>query len=289
MLSRRQLLALATAVPISSHASHASHATAARVVSVSGALTEIVYALGAERLLVGRDSSSVYPAAARALPEVGYMRTLSAEGLLSLTPSMILASEEVGPPAVLRQLELARVPLHMLRAEHRFEGLLSRVERSGSLLDREAAAEQLAGRLRSDWQSGQQRVQQLTAAGKPPRVLFVLAHSMAQLRIAGRDTAADAVIAYAGARNALGGLGVNGYKQLTPEAAIAAAPDVILTTNEGLRAAGGIEPLLQVPGLAQTPAGRARRVVGFDALELLAFGPRLPALLPRLAEALYLS
>lgn len=282
MLSRRQLLALA---PAALALRPAVAAPAQRVVSVGGSLTEVVYALGAEASLVGVDSTSVYPSAARALPDVGYMRTLSAEGLLALAPTLILATEDAGPPAVLRQLELAKVPLHILRSEHRFEGLLARIERVGELLGRAPQAKALVERMRADWAAGQQRVQQLGQAAKPPRVLFVLAHSMAQLRISGEGTAADAMLGYAGVRNALAG--VSGYKQLTPEAAIAAAPDVILTTNEGLQAAGGIAPLLQAPGLALTPAGRARRVVSFDALELLGFGPRLPQLLPRLAESLY--
>lgn len=282
MLNRRHLLAACTlGLPAVIHA-----VPSKRVVCVSGALTEIVYALGGESMLVGRDSTSVFPAAAQALPDVGYMRTLSAEGLLSLAPTLILATEDAGPPAVLRQLEAARIPLHVLRSEHRFEGLLARVERVGALIGREAAALALAQTLRADWQQALATVRQLSQGEqRPPRVLFVLAHNMAQLRIAGTGTAADAVIGYAGARNALSE--VPGYKQLTPEAAVAAAPDVILTTTEGVQTAGGVDRLLQVPGLAQTPAGRARRVASFDALALLGFGPRLAQLLPRLAEALH--
>ncbi|MEH0165222.1 heme/hemin ABC transporter substrate-binding protein [Roseateles microcysteis] len=282
MLNRRALLALAPAA-LALRQAHA--APAQRLISVGGSMTEVVYALGAEASLVGVDSTSVYPAVARMLPDVGYMRTLSAEGLLALAPTLVLATEDAGPPAVLRQLELAKVPLHILRSEHRFEGLLARVERVGELLGRTPQARALVERMRNGWATGQQRVQQLSQASKPPRVLFVLAHSMAQLRISGEGTAADAMLTYAGARNALAG--VSGYKQLTPEAAIAAAPDVILTTNEGLQAAGGIAPLLQAPGLALTPAGRAKRVIAYDALELLGFGPRLPQLLPRFAESLY--
>lgn len=285
MLNRRQLGALLALGASGAGLARAAAATP-RVISVGGALTEIVYALGAERLLVGVDSTSSYPAAARALPDVGYQRTLSAEGLLSLAPTLILATEDAGPPPVLRQLELARVPLHILRAEHRFEGLLARSTRIGELLGRPAEARALNQRLDAQWQAGQRQVQQLAqGAARPPQVLFVLAHSMAQLRIAGQGTAADAMLGYAGVRNVMDGF--SGYRQLTPEAVIAAAPEIILTTREGLDAAGGIEPLLQVPGLAQTPAGRARRVVAFDALELLGFGPRLPALLPRLAQALH--
>lgn len=289
MLSRRRLLP-ALALPLLGTGARAANA-APRVVSIGGALTELIYELGAELLLVGVDSTSLHPALAQKLPNVGYARTLSAEGLLSLAPTLIVATEEAGPPMVLRQLEQARVPLHVLRAEHRFEGLLERNRRLGELLDRRAAAQALEQRLQSRWTAAQQQVATLRAAAGArgakgsPRVLFVMAHGMNQLRIAGQDTAADAMIRYAGALNALGE--TRGYKALTPEAAIAAAPDVILATQQGLEAAGGEAGLLRLPGLAQTPAGQARRIVALEAMELLGFGPRLPQALGRLAEKLY--
>jgi len=279
MLSRRHLLALAAAAPFA----EARAFVAPRVVAVGGALTELIYEFGAQGLLVGVDSTSIYPAVAQKLPNVGYARTLSAEGLLSLAPTLIVATEDAGPPAVLRQLEAARVPLHVLRAEHRFEGLLDRTARLGELLDRKAEARALTDRLNKQWQTTQQQVQQLRQA-RTPRVLFILSHGMNQVRIAGQETAADAVIAYAGGSNAFAG--VSGYKPLTPEAAIAAAPDVILSTDQGLEAAGGIDGLLKLPGLAQTPAGLKRRVVAFDAIELLGFGPRLPQAVGKLARAI---
>jgi len=256
-----------------------------RLISIGGAVTELVYAMGQQQQLVGVDSSSLYPAATKSLPQVGYARTLTAEGLLSLAPDLIVATEDAGPPAVLRQLEAAHVPLHVLRAEHRFEGLIRRTEQLGVLLNRQAEAAALGQRLRADWALAQDKVQKLRQGQAAPRVLFVLSHSMSEIRIAGQDTAADAMLAYAGAVNAV--QGVSGYKPLTPEAAIAAAPTVILCTDQGLAAAAGLDGLLKVPGLAQTPAGRERRVVSLDALELLGFGPRLPQALTRLAQAMY--
>lgn len=265
-----------------------------RIVSVGGALTETLYALGAERDLVGVDTTSLYPEVARALPSVGYARSLSAEGVLSLRPTLVVASEEAGPPAVLRQLESAGVPLVVLDGDHRFESVLSRTQRLAELIGRSEAGRVLVASLQQQWQATRERVTQLVPAGKAmPRVLFVLSHSIGQVRVAGRDTGADAMIRYAGGVNVFGGDergsngGFNGYKPLTPEAAIAAAPEVILGTDQGLTAAGGIDGLLRLPGLAQTPAGRSRRVLSFDALLLLGFGPRLPQATLSLAEALH--
>lgn len=287
MLRRRPLLGLGGLALLGPAAALASSATAPRVISIGGALTELIYALGAEQCLVGVDSTSLFPAAAQRLPQVGYARTLAAEGLLALGPSLIVATEEAGPPAVLRQLEAARVPLQLLRSDYRFEGVLARAERLGSLLGRSAQARELRTRLQTEWHQAQAELPRLRAArgAAAPRVLFVMAHAPGQLRAAGQDTGAEAMLAYAGARNAL--QGVQGYKALSPEAAIAAAPDFILSTQQSLDLLGGNAGLLRQNGLAQTPAGQAGRVAAMDALELLGFGPRLPQALSRLITLIH--
>lgn len=255
-----------------------------RIVSVGGALTETLYALGAQADLVGVDTTSLHPEAARALPSVGYARSLSAEGVLSLRPTLVVATEDAGPPAVLRQLEAARVPLAVLHGDHRIEGVLARTQRLAELSGRADPGRVLLAALQRDWQAARERVTRLAVA--MPRVLFVLSHSPGQARVAGRETAADAMLRYAGAANALGE-SFSGYKPLTPEGAIAAAPDVILATDQGLAAAGGTDGLLRLPGLAQTPAGRNHRVAALDALLLLGFGPRLPQATAALADLLH--
>ncbi len=284
MLSRRQVLSLAPAAAMLSIGGRA-WAAPQRVIAVGGALTELIYELGAQGELVGVDSTSLHPAAATKLPNVGYARTLAAEGLLSLAPTMVVATEEAGPPAVLRQLESAKVPLHVLRAEHRFEGVLERAQRLGELLGRTREAAALTARLQADWATSRASVAKLAAGHRAPRVLFVLSNAANQARIAGSATAADAMIVYAGAVNALGD--AQGYKMLSPEAAIAAAPDVILATTQGVEATGGVEGLLKLPGLSQTPAGQNKRVVVMETMELLGFGPRTPKALTTLAQALH--
>lgn len=286
MLSRRHLLSLAPGAALLSIGGRAA-AAPQRVISVGGALTELIYALGAQGELVGVDSTSLYPVAATRLPNVGYARTLAAEGLLSLAPTMIVATEEAGPPAVLRQLEAAKVPLHLLHAEHRFDGVLDRTRRLGDLLGRQQQATALSKQLEAEWATSRALVAKVAAGHRAPRVLFVMSNAANQARIAGSATAADAMIGYAGATNALGD--AQGYKMLSPEAAIAAVPDVILATTQGLEASGGIDGLLKLPGLAHTPAGQQKRVVVMETMELLGFGPRTPQALKTLAQGLHAS
>lgn len=251
-----------------------------RVVSVGGAVTETLFALGAQGQLVGVDTTSLFPADATRLPQVGYARTLSAEGLLALKPELLLASAEAGPPQVLAQLRRAGVRVEVLDEQHQFDGVLARTQRLGQLSGREREAAQLVARLQQDWAARPR-----PPAGSAPRVLFVLAHGGGQLRVAGEGTAADAMLRLAGARNALAGL--QGYKPLTAEAALQAAPDVLLCTDQGLQVQGGAEGLLKAPGLMLTPAGRAGRVASMEALQLLGFGPRLPQAVAELTSKLH--
>ncbi|MCS6995361.1 MAG: ABC transporter substrate-binding protein [Casimicrobiaceae bacterium] len=253
----------------------------ARVVSVAGSITEIVYALGAERSLVAVDTTSLYPEAATRLPKVGYLRALSAEGILALKPDLVLATVEAGPPTVMKQLTAAGVRVETLPAGHTIEALRERVRRVAALLGREREGRLLDERIASELEALRRTLAE--AKGPSPRVLFILSHGGSP-QIAGQDTAAAAMIELAGGRLATGGF--TGYRPLTPEAAAAAAPDVILTTTQGVTALGGLDKLLALPGLGLTPAGRARHVVALDALLLLGFGPRTPQAARDLALAL---
>lgn len=256
-----------------------------RLVSVGGALTEIIYALEAASDLVGVDTTSLYPDAAQKLPNVGYARALSVEGVLALKPTQIVVTEDAGPPAVMRQLAASNIPLSVLAANHRFEGLLERVKRLGEITGRVALAKTLAHNLQQDWT--RVRAQIVSApplAQKTVRVLFILAHTPNQIMVSGTQTNAQAMLDYVGASNAI--TEFSGYKPLTPEAVIAAQPDLVLLSEQGLRAAGGVPGILRLPGIEQTPAGRHKRVIALEAMFLLGFGPRLPAALASLHAAI---
>ncbi|WGS54831.1 ABC transporter substrate-binding protein [Paraburkholderia sp. D15] len=261
-----------------------------RVIVVGGALAEIIYALGAQgnasSVLVGADTTCSYPAAARALPKVGYQRALSAEGLLSLRPDLILASAEAGPPNVLAQVKQAGVPVVSFAEQHDVDSVRDKITGIAKALDANPQGDTLLASFNGDWQRARDTVaaSPLARRAQAPRVLFVLNHTGNGAMVAGQRTAADAMLAYAGARNAMQGF--SGYRPLSAEALISAAPDLILTTDEGLSAVGGTAAMLASPGFAATPAGRNKRVVALDALFLLGFGPRLPAAVTTLNQKL---
>lgn len=255
---------------------------ARRVIAIGGALTEIVYALGAEASLVGVDTTSQFPPdALKRLPNVGYMRALSAEGVLSLKPTLVIAEGEAGPPAVIAQLKSAGANVVLLRRSASPEGVVYKMRAIARLLGREAEGEKLGSAFSADMAA---LAAAIAKAERRPKVLFVLSASRGLLA-AGQDTAADRVIVLAGGVNAI--QGYTGYKPLAAEAVIAGKPDVILATEHGLAQLGGASRLLERPELAETPAGREKRVVALDALLVLGFGPRTPAGVRFLAEKLH--
>jgi len=245
---------------------------AMRLISIGGALTEIVYLLNAHTELVGVDTTSIYPAAATRLPNVGYARSLSSEGILALRPTQLLATEDAGPPMVLKQIVDAQIPLIILPSSHQFKDLMDRVSTIGRLVDKTDITQALASRLHLEWRNTQERVSHSKL--KNIRVLFVLSQNPSQLMVGGEKTSADAMIAYAGARNAITGL--TGFKPLTPEAVIASNPDVILVTDQGMKAVGGIDGVMRFPGISQTRAGKEQKIISLEAMYLLGFGPRMP-------------
>lgn len=255
----------------------ASVATAApRIVSVGGSVTEIVYALGAGADVVGVDTSSTYPEAATELPQVGYQRRLSAEGVLSLRPDVVLVSSDAGPPVVLSHLKAA-VEVVEIPSVYSVAGAEDKIRLIANILGRKEQGEQLVGNLRRDLAVAQAALDRVRSQ---PSVLFLYARGLGTLYVSGTGTAADAMIRLAGGVNAVSEYA--DFKPFTPEAVVAAAPDVLLMLSRGLESLGGIEGLLQLPGIALTEAARHRRVVAMDDLYLSSFGPRLGAALNEL-------
>ncbi|MDX6748574.1 ABC transporter substrate-binding protein [Geminicoccaceae bacterium 1502E] len=255
---------------------------AGRVVSIGGAVTEIAYALGAGDALVAVDSTSTFPPEAGKLPDVGYMRALSAEPIAALRPDLVLAVEGSGPAAALRQIGQAGLRLELIDEEPGVDAVLTRIGRVAALLDREQEGERLAAKVAGELERAGALVARATGR---PRVLFVLGAGRGAPQAAGQDTAAARIIGLAGGVNAIEGY--DGYKPLSAEAAVAAAPDVILAMDATVEALGGAAPMLDLPELRQTPAARAGRLVAMDGLLLLGFGPRTGQAVESLARALH--
>jgi iron complex transport system substrate-binding protein len=275
MLTRRGLglAALAAALP--------ARASGRRVVVAGGGIAEIVCALGARGRLVGADSTALFPTGLSALPQIGYMRSLGAEGVLSLSPDLLLAAHEAGPPEVLKRLERAGVRIARIPRIHDATSLVAAVRAVAASLALREQGETLAAALAADFASLAGIVAALPAH---PRVVFVLALGGGAPQAAGRETSADAMLTLAGARNVVDDY--RGYRPVSAESLLAAAPEAIVTTSHTVAALGRIAAIGAIPALSVLRAVRERRIVSLDSLYLLGFGPRTAHAARDLAAAL---
>lgn len=246
-----------------------------RIVSVGGDVTEIVYALGAGNRLVARDTTSTLPAA-KNLPDVGYMRQLNAEGILSLKPTMVLASELAEPSLVLRQIADVGVKVVPVSGEASLDNVPHKIQQVASALNLEKQGAAVT----------QKYEQQLAAVPRTPlktKVLFILSHGGMTPMAAGQDTAADAIIKASGAQNAMQGF--SRYRPLSQEGVVASAPDLVLITSDGFKTLGTVDKVWALPGMALTPAAKNKQILVVDDMALLGFSLETPAALAALREA----
>ena len=255
-----------------------------KLVAIGGAVTEIVYALGEGSRLVARDSTSMFPEDALKLPDVGYMRQLSPEGVIAVNPTAILAVEGSGPPDALAVLKSAGIPFETVPEGFDRAAILKKIAVIGDFLGVPDKAKALEAEVGADLDSAI-----ADAATRPEnerkRVLFILSFQNGKVMAAGAHTAADGIIGLAGAINATEGA-FEGYKPLTDEAVIEAKPDVVMVmTRPG--AGSSDEEVLAHPAISVTPAGANKAILRMNSLHLLGFGPRTASAIRDLNKELY--
>ncbi|MDP1583775.1 MAG: hemin ABC transporter substrate-binding protein [Bradyrhizobium sp.] len=254
----------------------------ARIVSIGGAITEILYALGFEDRLAGVDATSLFPTTAlRDKPNVGYMRQLSAEGVLGLNPSLVLAIQGSGPKETMDVLEAAKVPLVLVPETYSEQGLLDKIKLVGHAMDADARAACLTAAVSGDLKQLRDLRARVT---EPVRVMFVMSLLNGRAMVAGRKTAADEIIKLSGGVNAIDSY--DGYKMINDEAIVSARPDVVLTIE---RAKDSLEAqaVYAHPAFAMTPAVANKAFISMEGLYLLGFGPRTAAAARDLSVKLY--
>ncbi len=258
--------------------------TASRIVTVGGSVTEIVYALDQQDRLIARDTTSSYPDQVTELPDIGYARALSPEGVLSVAPDLIIAIEGAGPVETIDVLKSAQVGYISVPEIYSADGIVTKIRIVGAALDQVPAAETLAQQVADDLFAAQAAAVQ-AAGGHPKKVLFILSTQGGRIMAGGRNSAADGIIRMAGGINAI--TAFDGYKPMTDEAVTVAAPDVILMMDRGGDHGAATKELLTMPALIPTPAARNGKVVRMNGLHLLGFGPRTASAITELSQALY--
>lgn len=257
-----------------------------RWVSAGGALSEWVSALGGESRLVGVDTTSQHPQSLKSLPSIGYQRSLSAEGILSLRPDILIGTEEMGPPPVISQVRSAKVQVELFSAQPDLPTLEKNVTHLGQLLGAESQAAQLLQGYQQQLDAQKTRVAEAQTKQKAPGVLLVLGHAGGKPLIAGKDTAADWLLQQAGGHN----LATHtGYKPFSVESLASLDPEVLVFADRALTGEAAKAALFKEnPILDSSRAARTGRVLELDPTLLVGgLGPRLPAALKNLSDGFY--
>lgn len=268
------------------YAQRMDQTTPQRLLTIGSSISEIVCALGLEANLIGVDLSSNYPSSLKALPQVGYFRNLSTEGLFSLKPDMVILTQDAGPSQVIEQIKRMNIPVHILSNQWGIFGLKQNIFLLGDILGRHRQASELNDRISHEWREQMLAIQQWKKEQERQgisafRTMFLMAHVPGRLMVAGKQTAANTLMQMMGVNNPFQ---FQGYKPLSAEAALMANPQVILTTNQGLQTLGGVDSLCQLTGISESIAAKNKQVISMDASYLLGFGPRLPMLMKELLD-----
>jgi iron complex transport system substrate-binding protein len=255
-----------------------------RIIPLNGDIAEVVYALGLGENVVGTDTSATYPEAAKAKQKIGYQRTLSAEGILSLNPTLIIGNEGAGPPEVIEQIKSIGVPVVIIKNATSLDDVGTKIRTVAKALGVPVRGDFVAKATEEEIADAKALAAKATSH---PKVMFLYLRGSTVQVIMGKGSGADSLIVTAAGADVGADSGIQGSKPITPEALVAAQPEVYLVLTAGLQSVGGVDGLTQIPGIAQTPGGQNRRVIDMDDQYLLGLGPRAGQALMDLVKKLH--
>lgn len=247
-----------------------------RIVSLNGAISEILCALGAAPQIVGVDITSNYPEVLKSKTKVGHNRNISPEGVLSLQPTLVITFDNQLNPQLLDQLKAAKVKTVILKQELSVQGTRNLIAEVAGAIGLQTKATVLQ-------KTFDQQMAAVKTTALHKKVLFIYARGAGAMQVSGTGTALDKMIILAGGENAMT---FADFKPLSSEALVAANPDAILMFESGLGSIGGTDGLLKMPGIAQTNAGKNKKVLSMDGELLSSFGIRLPQAIQELYNKL---
>lgn len=251
-----------------------------KVIALANGSAEIIDSLGLKSILIGRDIASTEPAL-ESVPVVTSGHQVVAEKIIALDPDLVIIDSSVGPTQAISSLESAGIKVARIEEVWTVGGISEKVREVANLLGVTSTGEKLAALIDSTI---------LTASKKidgSPRVLFLyLRGGNSIYLVGGKGSGADSMLASIGAIDVGATTGSKPFTALTAESLIAMKPEVILVMTKGLASVGGVAGLIELPGVAQTPAGKSSRIISVDDSLLLSFGARTPSLLTKLADAL---
>lgn len=237
-----------------------------RIISLSSAITEIMASLGQEDKIVGVDVTSTYPKNIKeTAQDLGHVRSISLENVITLNPTLVLASDKDLNPELIAKLKEANIEVKTIHQEQSIEGTKQFIKDIATAVGNTDYTS-LIEKIDSDFA-------EVTRFEVKPKVLFIYARGAGTLMVAGKNTPMEKIITIAGGENAVNDF--EDFKPLTPEALIQSNPDYILLFEKGLESLGGIDGVLQIQGISQINAGKNKQIITMDGALLSGFGPRV--------------
>jgi iron complex transport system substrate-binding protein len=241
-----------------------------RIVCVSKQLTELMFALHQGDKIVGVDLTSTYPPETKNITKVGYHRHLSAEGIISLDPTVVIHQNDVAPPEVMPQLKKVGIPVKVYPSAATLDSTKVLISMLGKEYGQDTAAQRIIAKLNSDLAKADSVVKNYLT--KPKVLIIHFGQQRNQYFVMGTRGTADAMLKLAGGLNAAD---TSSFRDLSPEVIAREQPDVILATDFGWdRLGGSIEKFKQLPGINLTPAAKNGRIYRIEEHDLVYFGPR---------------
>lgn len=256
--------------------------SAERIISIGGSVTEVLYELNIHHKIVAVDTTSQYPPSIQSLPDIGYMRALSAEPLIALNPDLILYKQGAGPPEVLNMLRNAKMNMVEVNSMPTIPGVFQKIRQIATAVNRNDAGEQLIQKITDQQHELNEYLKDIQ---HQPNVMFILSFEQGAALVAGKDTAANGIIELAGGSNVADNF--YSYKPVSAESIVKLSPDYILTTQRAVDALGSLEKIKNLPGLNLTRAIKGDQIVVMDELLLLGFGPRIATASLMLAKQIH--
>ncbi len=237
-----------------------------RIISLNGAITETLVALGEKENIIAVDVTSTYPEDIKTTAQdLGHTSKISIESIMALKPTIIYATEKDLNDDFKSQLEKTKIRLEVIKQEFSLEGTKTLIKTVAQSLNNENY-QPLLDKIDQD-------LQDLPSFENKPKVLFIYARGAATLLVAGDKTPVNSIVNIAGAQNAV--TEFEDFKPLTPESLLNSNPDYILMFTTGLQSMGGIDGVLKIDGINKTNAGKNKKVIAMDGLLLSGFGPRV--------------
>lgn len=259
-----------------------------RIVSLNGDITEIIYELGLGENVVAVDVTTTYPEEAAAKVDggdtVGFHQQLTAEAVLDFAPTLVIGDTQVMPPEAIEQLRQAGVPVVIIEYQTTLEGVETKIVQIAEILGVPVEGGALAERVLGEIESA---VTLAETADEEPLVAYVYLRGPQVIFLFGAGMPTQAMIEGAGAIDAGAASGVSGPAPLTPEALVAAAPEVIVLPEGGLAALGGIEAFEAIPGVGDTPAAQSASYLVYDEAYFFNLGPRTGRALAEFVQDLH--